>query len=143
MFLCFGSTLYSFSSYLSLQRHHDELSTWSIALESDIGTFTPNGITYSGSNHTAQCVLHQILQLMAPINATRLVLSNEGSDVSAFLKDKVPIGSLDTKNEEYFYYHHTEGDTMRVESRDDLDRCTALWTSVAYALAAIDEQLPR
>ena len=80
---------------------------------------------------------------MAPINATRLVLSNEGSDVTLFIKQGVPIGSLDTRNERYFWFHHTDGDTMAVESRDDLDRCTALWAGVAYALAAIDEQLPR
>lgn len=127
----------------TLQRHASELDSFSIAMESDIGTFTPLGITYSGSNLTAQCVVHEILKLMAPINATRLTLAAEGSDTELFADRGVPITSLDTANDKYFYFHHTDGDMMTVESRDDLDKCTALWTAVAYALAAIEGLLPR
>ena len=35
------------------------------------------------------------------------------------------------------------GDTMTVIDPDELDRCAILWTTVAYAIADLDELLPR
>lgn len=112
-------------------------------MESDIGTFTPRGLTYSGKNKTAQCAMWQVLNLMKPINASRLILAAEGSDTMMFVNDKVPIVSLDNANENYFDFHHSEGDMMTVENSADLDRCLALWTSVSYVLASLDHLLPR
>lgn len=126
-----------------VERHASELGKFTLALESDMGTFTPTGITYSGKNQTAQCIMADIMAMMAPINATQLVISDEGSDTSLFDERGVPIGSLSTKNERYFYFHHTEGDTMTVETPENLDRCVALWASVAYAVASLNEPLPR
>ena len=126
-----------------VQKHQREMSQFVLAMESDIGTFTPRGLTYSGTNRTAQCVMWEIMKLMAPIDATQLRISPEGSDVQMFLTQGVPIASLDTANEKYFYFHHTEGDTMTVESAPDLDKCQALWTGVAYALASLEHPLPR
>ncbi|KAH9420840.1 hypothetical protein DERP_001271 [Dermatophagoides pteronyssinus] len=129
--------------YDYIKKHRNELKDYVIAMESDIGTFTPRGITYSGKNSTSQCTLWEILQLMHPINATTLTISTEGSDVQAFYENGVPISSLDTANDKYFYFHHTQGDTMTVEQPDDLDKCQALWTSVSYALAMLDDRLSR
>ena len=111
-------------------------------MESDFGTFTPTGLTYSGTNKTAQCVMHEIMKLMAPINATELSLQADGSDVMFLYEEGVPVSSLDNENERYFYYHHTEGDTMSVLNRDEIDKCQALWTGVSYALAALEDNLP-
>ncbi|KAJ6224922.1 hypothetical protein RDWZM_003467 [Blomia tropicalis] len=129
-------------AYEYARRHKNEMKDFVLAMESDIGTFAPVGITYSGTNLTSQCVIHEIMKMMAPINATRLSISTEGSDTEAFAENGVPITSLDTANEKYFYFHHSQGDTMTVENRDDLDKCLALWTSVSYALAALDLPIP-
>ena len=128
--------------HFDLQRHQNELKDLSIAMESDSGTFTPTGLSYSGTNLTAQCTMYEILKLMAPINATQLTIRLAGSDVKELHKRGVPVSSLDTQNERYFYFHHTEGDTMSVLDKDELDKCQALWTAVSYALAAIDDILP-
>ena len=139
---CLGSTLYIKPFNLFPQKHRNELKDMSIAMESDEGTFTPFGLTYSGTNRTAHCVLHEILKLMAPINATELDLRFEGSDVKKLYNEGVPVTSLDNDRTRYFYYHHTEGDTMTVLSRDELNKCQALWTAVSYALASLDDLLP-
>ncbi|XP_054158513.1 uncharacterized protein LOC128956825 [Oppia nitens] len=110
------------------QKHINELNKISIAMESDMGTFRPTGISYWGQNPTAQCIVNELLKTLKPINATQL---------------SVPGGSLDTRNQKYFYFHHTDGDTMTVQNRRDLDLCTAVWASIAYGLASIDDQLPR
>ncbi|XP_054158520.1 carboxypeptidase Q-like [Oppia nitens] len=125
------------------QQHLSELSKISIAMESDIGTFTPTGITYSGQNPTAQCIVNQILQSLKPINASQLRIGSEGSDIELLMGKGVPGSSLDNRNDRYFYFHHSAGDTMTVENRRDLDLCTAVWAATAYGLASIDDQLPR
>ncbi|XP_054158518.1 carboxypeptidase Q-like [Oppia nitens] len=125
------------------QQHINELSKMSIAMESDIGTFTPTGITYSGQNTTAQCIVNELLKLLKPINASQLRIGSEGSDIDYLMDKGVPGSSLDNRNDRYFYFHHSAGDTMTVENRRDLDLCTAVWAATAYGLAAIDDQLPR
>lgn len=130
-------------NYLIFQDHAHEMDQFSIAMESDIGTFAPRGLTFNGKNKTSQCILHEILSLMKPINATKLVIDEEGSDTEMFIPYNVPITSLENASEDYFFFHHSQGDTMTVESRVELDKCQALWTSVAYALAALDQPLPR
>lgn len=115
-------------------------------MESDEGTFAPIGLSYSGTNHTSHCTLWEILKLTgeAPVNASQLSLRLGGSDVTVFAKSKakVPVSSLDNANERYFYFHHTEGDTMTVLDSGELDRCLAFWTAVSYALAALEDSLP-
>lgn len=126
-----------------VQDHAGQFNNVSLAMESDIGTFTPLGLSFSGKNLTSQCVMKHILQFLAPINATRLQLNNEGSDVTLMIDYGVPISSLDNSNDKYFNYHHTEADTMTVLSSEDLDKCLTVWTVVSYVVASLDQQLPR
>ncbi len=55
----------------------------------------------------------------------------------------VPISGLQNKNDKYFYFHHSEGDTMTVEDKHVLDLCLAFWTATSYVFASIDDILPR
>lgn len=48
-----------------------------------------------------------------------------------------------TKNEKYFYYHHSAGDSMLVENSDDLDKNTALFAAAAYVIADLSIDMPR
>lgn len=126
-----------------LDNNKNNLNNFSVVMESDIGTFKPLGLTYSGNNSVAQCIMQEILKLMSPINATLLELMEEGSDTTVFMNAGVSGISLVNANEEYFYFHHSNGDTMTVEDPDNLDLCTALWTATAFILADIKEMLPR
>jgi carboxypeptidase Q len=48
------------------------------------------------------------------------------------------------KNEKYFWYHHSDGDTMNVwESKDTLDKCAALWAAASYVIADLSVDMPR
>lgn len=111
-------------------------------MESDGGTFTPTGLSYSGSNRTAQCTMWAIMQLMSPLKATALSLAADGSDVMYLYADGAPVSSLQNENGRYFLYHHTAGDTMTVLNRTQIDQCQALWTATAYAVAALEDILP-
>lgn len=51
--------------------------------------------------------------------------------------------SLHTDDSRYFWFHHTEGDTMTVQDPQDMNLCSALWAVVAYVVADLEDMLPR
>ena len=49
---------------------------------------------------------------------------------------------LSTENDKYWFFHHTDGDTMDVLDSRQLDLATALWTAVSYVAADLSVRLP-
>lgn len=112
-------------------------------MESDFGTFTPNGLDYAGPSYGA-CILKEILSLLSPINATQLKISpSVGSDIEVWTLNGVPGAILWSQNEKYFWYHHSYADTLDVETPEDLDLNTALWAFVSYVIADLSIDMPR
>ena len=66
-----------------------------------------------------------------------------GTDVGWWRASGVPTGSIANHNEHYFYFHHSDGDTMTVLDPHQMDLCSAVWTAFAYVLADMDDLLPR
>ncbi len=100
-------------------------------------------MSYSGTDATAQCIIIEVLKLLEPINAIQLILDNEGSQIELLIEKGVPASSLQTINDKYLYYHHTNGDTMSVEDPEMLDLCTAVWAATSYAFASLEDILSR
>ncbi|KAH7958422.1 hypothetical protein HPB49_001441 [Dermacentor silvarum] len=114
-----------------------------IAMESDMGTFKPMGLAFSGHSEQAKCVIAEVLSLFSDINATELRIGADAPDLEQWISAGFPVASLTTDNRKYFYFHHTDGDTMTVQDPIILDLCTALWAGVAYVLADLQDSLPR
>ena len=55
----------------------------------------------------AFAILEEIMSLLAPINATKVIPNGGGADIGMW--DGVPKGSLYSADENYFHYHHTDG----------------------------------
>lgn len=123
-------------------RHKANAANFSLVMESDIGTFTPLGLSFKGSEKAA-VIMKEVMRLLDPIKASKLTLTNVGGDIVFWVKDGVPGASLDNANSKYFYFHHSNGDTMTVEDPDTLDLCAAVWAVVAYTVADLDDMLPR
>jgi carboxypeptidase Q len=137
-------------------------------MESDEGTFTPHGLSFSGSP-TAGCILQEILKLTAGINTTHYEtpqvlislsaqtieqhirlkfsfhsrLQDGGPDISLWTSKGVPGASLINSNERYFWFHHSAGDMMSVEDPRALDLCTALWAVSSFIVADLSFTMPR
>ncbi|XP_050678323.1 carboxypeptidase Q-like [Leptidea sinapis] len=125
------------------ERHRNESNNINFIMESDEGTFSPLGLVVAG-NEEARCIIAEILKLFESINASTLVESDSpGSDIAVIVKTGIPGASLHNANEKYFWFHHTEGDTMNVESPEELDLCAAFWTAVSYIIADISSDIPR
>lgn len=80
---------------------------------------------------------------MAPLGNMKVKRPCDGPDIESWIKAGIPGGSLWTQNEKYFYYHHTNADTMLVENPKALDMNTAIFAAVSYVLADISVDLPR
>lgn len=68
---------------------------------------------------------------------------NGGPDIEFWTDVGVPGASPWNDNEKYFWYHHSNADTMDVEDPHTLDLCTVLWTTVSYIVADLSSDLPK
>uniref|UniRef100_A0A3P9JV48 Carboxypeptidase Q n=1 Tax=Oryzias latipes TaxID=8090 RepID=A0A3P9JV48_ORYLA len=75
--------------YFSL--HKGNMSNFDLVMESDLGTFTPVALQFTGSD-AARKVMEEVVKLLAPINVTKLEDNGEGTDISPWMKVGVPVG---------------------------------------------------
>ncbi|CAC5387397.1 CPQ [Mytilus coruscus] len=123
-------------------RHKKDIANFDMVLESDEGTFTALGMNFQG-NHKAMEIMSSIVDLLKPINATALKKGGGGEDITLWMNAGVPGGSLMNANDKYFYFHHTDGDTMTVQDPVAMNLCSAVWAVVAYTVADLEKMLPR
>ena len=123
-------------------QHKDEMSKHVLAMECDDGTFKPTGFAFSGSQKASDMVF-DICQLLKPINANQLLWGAGGADISKMQPDGVPIMDLADDMSRYFWYHHTEADTIDKVDSHELNLCTATMAIMAYVVADMPETLPR
>jgi len=128
------------------KQHRDILTNYSVVFESDSGTFEPVGLDFGGGNQDAGCIVNEVLKLMDHplLNATVYTkYPTVSSDISVLQELGVPGLSLHNKNDMYFWYHHTEADTITMADSRELDMGTALWAASSYVLASLTDKLPR
>lgn len=116
-------------------------------MNSDSGTFRPLGLTFSGNNTRAQCMLYQTLKLLSAINSTQLMIGKgydlTQSDANEFIKEGLPAAGLLTDNQKYVDYPHTNADTMSAVDPYFLDLCTIVWTAISYVMSDLSARLPK
>ncbi|RXM28457.1 Carboxypeptidase Q [Acipenser ruthenus] len=118
------------------------ISNFDLVMESDIGTFAPLGLQFTGIGK-AQAIMKQVMMLLQPINATGLSEHGEGTDIDFWMQGGVPGASLHDDASKYFWFHHTEADTVSVQDPVQMNLCSAVWAVVSYVVADLEEMLPR
>ncbi|XP_053690764.1 carboxypeptidase Q-like [Sabethes cyaneus] len=121
----------------------NEKKEFNFFFESDMGTFEPKGLDFVG-NKDAECIFREIVKLMSPLNATDFATPTDGGpDITNWTTRGFPGSSLLNKNEKYFWFHHSSGDSMAVEDPKNLDKCVALWAAAAYVVADLSISMPK
>ncbi|KAJ0065974.1 hypothetical protein NL108_001182, partial [Boleophthalmus pectinirostris] len=69
--------------------HKVNLSNVDLVMESDLGTFKPVGLQFTG-NDAAQKVMAEVVKLLAPINTTKLEPHGEGTDINPWMQAGIP-----------------------------------------------------
>lgn len=122
-------------------RHRDELEKHVLAIESDAGVFAPTGFGFTGSD-SAYAVVRQIGALLQPIGAGVVTRGGGGADIGPIMALGVPGMGLAVEGSRYFWYHHSEADTLDKLKPDELARCVAALAVMAYVAAELPERIP-
>jgi len=126
-----------------LERHRDDLTKHVMAMESDGGVFSPRGVLVAGTAPAVE-VVRQVGQLLRPIGADRVtkVDTSPEADIEPMVTLGVPGIGLDVDGTRYFWYHHTDGDTLDKLDPAEMGRCVALMAVMAYVIADLPARLP-
>lgn len=119
-----------------------ELAKMQLVIESDMGTFTPSGVGFSG-NAAATAIMKNIVSQLAPINASALTVGGGETDNGPWCNAGAPCATLDTLNQDYFKYHHSHGDQMSVQDTTAMDLAAATFAVTVWGVANLDQLLPR
>ena len=122
--------------------HRAELDKHVAAIESDGGVFKPLGFGFTGSD-SAFAIVRQIGSLLAAIGAGDIVKGGGGADIGPIMALGVPGLGLNVDGTKYFWYHHTDADTVDKLDQRDVALCVATMAIMAYVLADMPEKLPR
>jgi carboxypeptidase Q len=122
--------------------HQGELPRHVVAMESDRGTFKPEGFSFVGSD-AARKIIESLAKPLARIEAAKVLDKGSDTDVGVLARDNVPtLGLLDDETK-YFWYHHSDGDTMDKLNPRELSACAAAMAVMAWQVADTPEPLPR
>jgi carboxypeptidase Q len=122
--------------------HAGEMAQHVLAIESDAGTFEPEGFSFTGSEQ-AMPFLESIGSMLKPIGASRLKWGAGVSDIMHLVADGVPVMGLDVDRTRYFWYHHTAADTVDKVDKDSFNRCVAASAIMMWIVADMPQRLPR
>jgi carboxypeptidase Q len=123
-------------------QHMESLPRHVLAIESDNGAFNPLGFSFTGSD-AAYAILQRIGPLLDPIGANSITRGGGGADIGPIMQEGVPGGSPIVDGSRYFWYHHTDADTLDKLDPAEVGRLTALLAIIAYIVADLPEPLPR
>ena len=122
--------------------HRTELDDHVLAIESDAGVFRPTGFGFGGSD-SAFTIVREIARLLAPIGADTITRPGGGADIGPIMALGVPGMGLQVDGTRYFWYHHTDADTIDKLDPAEVARCVAALAVMAFIVADLPEPLPR
>jgi len=122
--------------------HAAEISRHVMAMESDAGVFAPEGFNVAGTAD-AVAMVSGIATLLESIGAAKVVPGGAGADVGPLTAAGVPGLGLDVDGTRYFWYHHSEADTVDKLDPREVARCVAAMAVMAYVVADMPETIPR
>jgi len=122
--------------------HRAELADHVLAIESDAGVFKPVGFGFTGSDEALR-MIEEIGTLLDRIGAGTITRGGGGADIGPIMREGVPGMGLSVDGEKYFWYHHTDADTIDKLDPREMAECVAALAVMAYVAADMPELLPR
>jgi carboxypeptidase Q len=113
-----------------------------LGIESDGGVFSPLGFGFSGSDE-AFGVVSEVGKLLEPIGAGAITRGGGGADIGPMMALGMPGMGLNVEPTRYFWYHHTDADTLDKLDPEEVARCVAAMAVMAYVVADLPEPLAR
>ncbi|MBO57361.1 MAG: carboxypeptidase [Verrucomicrobiales bacterium] len=124
------------------ERHEAALARHTLAIESDSGVFQPTGFGFLGSGRGME-IIRGVGKLLDPIGSGNIAKGCRGADVLKLVRGGVPVMHLEVDRKKYFWFHHTDADTIDKLDPAEFNRCVAAMAVMAYVIADLPETLPR
>ena len=124
------------------KRHEAALAKHTLAIASDSGVFRPTGFGVLGSGRGME-IIRGVAKLLDPIGSGNVAKGCRGADVLKLVRGGVPVMHLEVDREKYFWFHHTDADTIDKLDPAEFNRCVAAMAVMAYVIADLPETLPR
>ena len=123
--------------------HEKEMSNHFAAMETDGGAGHPLGVNIKGKPEVKK-MLAPVAAILQESGAGMLnFVEHCGADIEPLEKANVPAFSPIQDSRFYFNYHHTAADTLDKIVPKELAENSAVVAVVAYALANMEQPLPR
>lgn len=113
-----------------------------LGIESDSGVFSPVGFGFTGSDEAFR-IVGEIGRILAPIGAGAITRGGGGADIGPLMERGMPGMGLEVDGTRYFWYHHTNADTLDKLDPEEVARCVAALAVTAYVVADLPDPLPR
>lgn len=120
--------------------HKAELDNHLLAIESDGGVFKPLGFGFTGPD-AAFATLRDIGKLLDSIGAGQITKGGGGADIGPIMALGVPGMGLNVDDSRYFWFHHTDADTVDKLDPREVAQCVATLAVMAYIVADMPERL--
>jgi len=122
--------------------HRAEADKHALVIESDGGVFNPESYGFSGSD-SARAIITQIAALAARTGIKNVAASGGGADIGPMMALGVPGVGFEVERSRYFWFHHTDADTVDKLDPVEMQRCVAAMALLAYIVADLPNKLPR
>lgn len=122
--------------------HRSEVDKHMLAMESDNGVFTPRMLTFGGGEGGVE-MMTRIAGLLKAAGVDSARAGGPQADISPLFALGVPVATIDTDPTRYFWYHHSDADTIDKIDPADLARNVAIFAVIANVAANLDRPFPR
>lgn len=122
--------------------HRAEIDKHVLAIESDGGVFAPRGFGFGGTE-AGYAAARPIGALLESIGAGAVEEGGGGADIGPLMALGVPGMGLLVDDARYFWYHHTDADTVDKLDPAEVARCVAAMAVMAFVAAEMPRPLPR
>ncbi len=121
--------------------HASELNDHVLAIETDGGVFRPTGYGFTGSD-SAMAILRQVGSLLHALGSDSVRRGGGGEDIRPIMERGVPGMGLNVDGTRYFWFHHSDGDTVDKLDPREVAQCVATLAVMAYVVADLPDRLP-
>jgi carboxypeptidase Q len=122
--------------------HANDLAGHVLAIETDGGVFRPRGFGFQGSD-PALAIARDVGGLLKRIGADSVTPGGGGADIGPIMERGVPGMGLNVDGSRYFWFHHSDADTIDKLDPREMGLSVATLAVMAYVIADLPDPLPR